>query len=205
MGREQGRTVGTGRGWRDAALVPSLVAVGAMVAIHLEPRRAADPDDRRPGPCLAQHGAVAAHRGSAHRRPGDARARSARRRDPPARRHRARARRGRTGLGARRRLELVRAPRCRPRPPGGGPRPPAGDDGHRPQPPATEKAARTIATLSITTAIGIGLGYPITSAITELFNYTPPSGSARSPPPARSPSWPWWCPRTPGRTTVGST
>jgi predicted MFS family arabinose efflux permease len=33
MGREQGRTVGTGRGWRDAALVPSLVAVGAMVAI----------------------------------------------------------------------------------------------------------------------------------------------------------------------------
>jgi len=47
-GAEQGRTVGTGRGWRDAALVPSLVAVGAMVAIISSLGAPADPDDSPP-------------------------------------------------------------------------------------------------------------------------------------------------------------
>ncbi len=32
-------------------------------------------------------------------------------------------------------------------------------------------AGRTIATLSVTAAIGVGLGYPVTSAISEFFNY----------------------------------
>jgi len=69
----------------------------------------------------------------------------------------------------------------------------------------TEKAARTIATLSITTAIGIGLGYPITSAITELFNYHAAFWFGAFATACALALVALWCPRTPGRTTVGST
>ena len=34
-----------------------------------------------------------------------------------------------------------------------------------------DKAQRTIATLSITTALGVGLGYPLTGLIAQIFGF----------------------------------
>jgi len=86
----------------------------------------------------------------------------------------------------------------------GGPRPPAVTMAIARSHLPTEKAARTIATLSITTPSGIGLGYPITSAITELFNTTPPS-VRRVRHRLRARPRGLVVPPNPGRTTVGST
>jgi predicted MFS family arabinose efflux permease len=171
MGREQGRTVGTGRGWRDAALVPSLVAVGAMVAIisslgaPLIPTIAAQDHVSL---STAQWLLTAALLTGALVTPVLGRlADGTHQRDVIVLALGVVVLgsvlaavsnsfvllvvgRGLQGVG----LGLLPVTMAIAR-------------SHLP----TEKAARTIATLSITTAIGIGLGYPITSAITELFNY----------------------------------
>ena len=39
------------------------------------------------------------------------------------------------------------------------------------QPPPSEKAGRAIATLSITAAVGAGLGYPLTGLIAQVFDF----------------------------------
>jgi len=168
MGREQGRTVGTGGdGGRSPRAQPGRRRSDG--GHHLEPRRAADPDDRRPGPCLAQHGAVAAHRGSAHRRPGDAvlgRSPTDHQRDVIV------LALGVVVLGSvlaavSNSFVLLVVGRGLQ----GWPRPPAGDDGHRPQPPADREGGSHHRHALDHHRHRIGLGYPITSAITELFNY----------------------------------
>ena len=129
------------------------------------------PDHRRHLPRAPQHRPVGPDRGAADRCPGHPGDGSAGRRGPTARRHPAHPRRGPDRLRPVGRGHLVRrcwwsAAACR-----GW----ASDCSRStwPSPGATSircRPARAIATLSVSTAIGAGLGYPITAMVAQLAN-----------------------------------